>query len=364
MNSGKERIMPPLKIEDIEVPIPVIQGGMSVGISLSGLASAVTNAGGIGVIGAAGIGMLEPDFDDNFRKSNRRVLRREIEKAKANSEGPIGVNIMMALNDSSDLARTASDADADLLLVGAGLPLGNYPLDYVREAGTKTVPIVSSPRAASLICRYWSKHYETSPDAMVVEGPKAGGHLGFKKEELANSEPDLERIVPQVIEALDPYREDYGKDIPVIAAGGIFTGGDIRKFLQLGANGVQMATRFVATEECDAANEFKLTYVKANEPDINIIESPVGLPGRAISNKFLEEVEEGDKSPRFCNWQCLENCDRQDAPYCILSALKNAKLGRMEDGFAFAGANAYRIEEISTVPELMDNLQQEYRDSF
>jgi len=361
MNERSKGDLPPLKIGNVEVPLPIVQGGMSVGISLSNLASAVTKAGGIGVIGGAGIGMLEDDFDENPQEANCRALRQEIKRAKEESEGPIGVNIMVALQDFGRLVEVAVQAGADLLFVGAGLPLGSFPFQKVQEAGVKTIPIVSSGRAAKLIFRYWSKRYEAVPDGLVVEGPLAGGHLGLKEEELIDPDHELEKLLPRVQDAVKPYEEKFDKEIPIIAAGGIFTGEDIYRFIQLGASGVQMATRFVATEECDAARGFKEAYLKAEEEDIEIIESPVGLPGRAIKNGFLEAVENGDKSPYICNWQCLQGCDRQDAPYCILSALKHAKLGQLENGFAFAGANAYRLKELSSVPQLMDELVEGYR---
>lgn len=356
--------IPSLTIGDIHVPLPIVQGGMSVGISLSGLSKAVTKAGGIGVIGAAGIGMLESDFDSSFHQANVRTLKREIRTAKQGVDnGPIGVNIMVALNDFPELVEVAVDEGADLLLIGAGLPLGNFPYEHVQKTEAKTVPIVSSGRAAKLIFRYWDKRYDAIPDGVVVEGPMAGGHLGLKPEEIEDPDHRLEKLVPEVIDEVQRFEEKFNKEIPVIAAGGIFTGADIYEFLQLGADGVQMGTKFVPTEECDASREFKQAYVQSNPEDIEIITSPVGLPGRAIKNNFLKSVEEGKKHPSACNWSCIEGCDRQDAPYCILAALKNAKLGNLDHGFAFAGSNAYRVQEIGTVEEVMDELVSEYQEA-
>jgi len=355
--------MPKLRIGDLEANLAVVQGGMGVGISLSGLASAVANEGGIGVIAATGIGWLEPDLNTNFKEANKRALRKEIKKAREMTTGVIGVNIMIALSDSHDLVQVAVDEGADLVFLGAGLPLRNYKtssLDRSRKATTKVVPIVSSARAAKIIFQYWRRNYNHVPDAVVVEGPLAGGHLGFKKEQIDDPDYALEKILLEVISIIKPHEQHFNKSIPVIAAGGIYTGDDIRKFIQLGAQGVQMATRFVTSHECDASIEFKETYVKCKKEDLSIIDSPVGLPGRAIQNKFLEEMSSGVKKPFKCPWKCLKTCDFKKAPYCIALALTNAKKGNLEKGFAFAGANAYRTDKISSVKDLIETLLEEY----
>jgi len=358
--------IPKLRIGDLEANIPIIQGGMSVGISLSGLASAVANEGAIGVIGAAGIGMLEPDFATNFREANKRALRKEIRKAKKMTDGIIGVNIMVALSDFDDLLLAAVEEGTDLVFLGAGLPLKiskTLSLERLKEGTTKIVPIVSSARAAKLIFTYWARKYDHVPDAVVVEGPLAGGHLGFKKEQIDNPDYTLEKIVAEVISVINPFEQQFNKDIPIIAAGGIYTGADIYKFIQLGVSGVQMATRFVATYECDASIGFKEAYVKCKKEDLIIIDSPVGLPGRAIRNKFLDDVSGGIKKPIKCPWKCLKTCDYKKSPYCIALALTNAKKGDLEDGFAFAGDNAWRVNEIISVKKLIENLLEEYEEA-
>jgi len=355
--------MPRLKIGDLEARMPIIQGGMGVGVSLSSLASAVANEGAIGIISSAGIGMLESDFAKNFREANARSLRKEIRKAKEMSKGIIGVNIMVALSDYDDHVNIAVEEGVDLIIAGAGLPLKipeKILQDKIGKNSTKFVPIVSSGRAAELIFRYWAKHYDLIPDAVVVEGPLAGGHLGFKKERIDDPDYALEKIIPDVISVMKIYEQRYGKSIPVIAAGGIFTGADIYRFIQLGASGVQMATRFVGTYECDASMEFKEAYVNSKKEDIFIIDSPVGMPGRAIRNKFLDDVNQGIKRPINCPWKCLKPCDYVNSPYCIALALTNAKKGYLENGFVFAGANAYRVKKIISVKELIETLQKEY----
>ena len=357
------RKMPELKIGDLEIPIPIIQGGMAVGISLSGLVSAVASAGGVGVIGTAGIGMMEPDFNRNYKSANQRALQKEIRKAKEATDGIIGVNIMVALSDFREMLNVAVQEKVDMVLLGAGLPLkGMEPLipGHVGEKKPKTVPIVSSARAAKLIFQHWEKCYKYIPDAVVLEGPLAGGHLGFKREQIDNPDFALEKMLPETISVLKPFVEKYKREIPVIVAGGIYSGEDILHYLKLGAKGVQMATRFVATEECDASIEFKQSYINCKKDDMVIIESPVGLPGRAIKNRFLEDVVAGNKKPFKCSWRCLKTCDFKVAPYCIASALTHAQRGDFNNGFAFAGANAYRIEKIITVDELMTTLKNEY----
>jgi len=341
--------MPKLQIGDLKADIPIVQGGMGVGISLSSLATAVANEGGIGVISATGIGMLEPDFNNNFREANKRALRREIVKARQMTGGIIGVNIV--------------EEGADAVFIGAGLPLSvpeTLLADGLGKVRTKVVPIVSSARAAKVIFKYWQKHFGRVPDAVVVEGPLAGGHLGFKKEQINNTDYRLEKILPEVISVVKPYEQNSNVSIPVIAAGGIFTGADIYRFIQLGAQGVQMATRFVTTHECDASIEFKEAYVRCKKEDLIIIDSPVGLPGRAIQNKFLKDVSLGKKMPYECGWHCLKTCDFESSPYCICIALTNAKRGNLEKGFAFAGANAYRVDSIISVRELINILSMEY----
>ncbi|MCP4218762.1 MAG: nitronate monooxygenase [bacterium] len=352
--------MPPLKIGDSIARIPIVQGGMGVGISLSGLASAVANEGGIGVIAANAVGMLEPDYYTNGREANKRALRNQIRKAKSLSDGIIGVNLMVAVNDFQDLLQVVIDEKADMVFMGAGLPLKHIPVTALREAGVKVVPIVSSARAVKLIFRYWQKNYETVPDAVVVEGPKAGGHLGFKLSQIDDPEYALDNIVPQVVTEIKNFEKELNREIPVIAGGGVYTGEDIYKLLTLGASGVQMGTRFVATDECDADRQFKEAYLQCTEKDVTIIKSPVGLPGRAIRNTFLEQAAAGKREVFRCPWQCLDSCDADHAGYCISMALNNARKGKLARGFAFAGSNVYRVDAIVPVNALMTDLQTEY----
>lgn len=351
-----------LKIGDLTAKLPIIQGGMGIGISLSGLASAVANEGGVGVIATAGIGMLEPDFSTNWLEANIRALKKEIKKARELTKGILGVNIMVALSNYADMVRTAIEEEIDIIFSGAGLPL-NLPQFLKGSTKTKLVPIISSGRAASIICKKWSEKYNYLPDAIVVEGPRAGGHLGFKQEQINDPEYSLEKLIPEVIKAVKPFEERYKKPIPVIAAGGIYTGEDIYNFLKLGASGVQMATRFVTTYECDASIKFKQTYIDSSKEDIVIIKSPVGMPGRAIKNKFIDDANKGEKKPFKCPYHCIITCDYKNSPYCIALALLNARKGNLEHGFAFAGENAYRAKEIISVKELIESLIKEYKNA-
>lgn len=357
---------PPLKIGEFTARVPIIQGGMGVGISLSGLASAVANEGGVGVIAAALIGMNKPNVCADPVAADTSALREEIRAARAKTDGLLGVNIMVALNNYRQLAQTALQERIDFIFSGAGLPL-DLP-KFWREAcektqtelRTKLAPIVSSARAATLIGKKWMSRFGYTPDAVVLEGPKAGGHLGFKREDLDDPGHDLEQMLPEVLEAVKPMEDESGRAVPVIAAGGIFSGRDIRKFLNLGAAGVQMGTRFVATHECDADIRFKQAIVNAQAADVTIIKSPVGMPGRAINNPFLESVAAGLRRPFKCFFQCIKSCELEKSPYCIAAALLNAKRGNLDKGFAFSGINAHLVKSIESVKDLIGSLQKEF----
>lgn len=341
------------------VRFPIIQGGMGVGISLAGLASAVANEGGVGVISAAGLGMLHREKSKDFLVNNKLGLQEEIRQAKRLSPGVIGVNIMVALTNFADLVSTAIEEGVDIIFAGAGLPL-DLPKYLKPKSNTKLVPIVSSARAAALICQKWWNNFAYLPDAIVVEGPKAGGHLGFKPKQIEDEDFALEKLIPEVLKVTNDLENSYGKPIPVIAAGGIYSGADIANFLEMGASGVQMGTRFVTTVECDASDEFKAAYLKAEYADVKIIQSPVGMPGRAINSPFLEDVEAGKRHPKTCPVNCIHTCDIQSAPYCIMASLTSALRGNFNRGYAFAGSNVWRTNKIISVKELMHTLRVEY----
>ena len=354
--------MKALSIGDLNINLPIIQGGMGIGISMSRLASAVANEGGVGVIAAVGLGMFEKNYARDFMDANLRALKREIQTAREKTNGVIGVNIMVALTNFSDLVKTAISEKVDIIFSGAGLPM-NLPEYLTAEAKTKLVPIVSSGRAAAILCKKWKDLYNYLPDAFVVEGPKAGGHLGFKREQLDNPDFALEKLVPDVVSSVKPFEEKYNKSIPVIAAGGIYTGADIKNILDLGASGVQLGTRFVTTHECDASEDFKQTYINSSESDMEIIQSPVGMPGRAIKNEFIEKINRGEKRPVKCPYKCLKTCDVAKTPYCIFAALMSAMRGNFLNGYAFAGANAYKTSKIVSVKETFAELLQEFKEA-
>ena len=351
--------LPELKIGHHICAVPIIQGGMGVGISLSQLAAAVANEGGVGVIAAAVAGIHEPDFATNSAQANIRALTNEIRKARRETTGILGVNIMVALTDYPDMVRTAITEGIDIIFSGAGLPL-DLPGYLTLGSQTKLVPIVSSARAAQIICKKWLSRYKYLPDGFVVEGPKAGGHIGFKEHQIDDPSFSLRHLVSDVINVVEEFENKNGRNIPVIAAGGIYNGEDIYTFLELGAAGVQMGTRFVATYECDADDAFKQAYIDAKKEDIVIIKSPVGMPGRAIHNSFIDRVNQGKKKPFKCPFHCIKTCKAQESPYCIAVALGNARKGKFKNGFAFAGENAYRVEGIVSVRELMNELISEY----
>ena len=332
---------------------------MGVGVSLSGLASAVANAGGVGVISSAGLGVIYRDYSNDYDEASIHGLKEELRKARETTRGIIGVNVMVAMSNFADMVKTAIAEKADIIFSGAGLPL-NLPSFLNSDSTTKLAPIVSSARALKVICRRWIDEYGYVPDAVVVEGPKAGGHLGYSDEQLADGNFTLERIVPEVVAEARETEQRTGKHIPVIAGGGIYTGEDIYDITALGADGVQMGTRFVTTEECDASDAFKQSYISARKEDIEIIRSPVGLPGRAIHNTFLEKVKKGLKRPKACPFNCIKTCDVTRSPYCIMLALYNAFRGKLENGYAFCGSNAWRADKIVSVRELIDTLKREF----
>ncbi|OWZ83782.1 NAD(P)H-dependent flavin oxidoreductase [Natranaerobius trueperi] len=342
-----------LKIADLEAKLPIVQGAMGVGISLSNLASTVANAGAVGMIAGVQIGYSEPDFEENPKEANIRALKKHIRKAKSLSpEGVIGVNLLTAINNYADMVRASVEEKVDLIVSGAGFPK-NLP-DLVKGSDTKIAPIVSSGKGAQLISKIWDRRYNRVPDMVIIEGPEAGGHLGFTVEDLKNP-PSLENLVPETIENLAPFEEKYNKKIPVVAAGGIYNGKDIKKYLELGASGVQMATRFVTTKECDASEEFKKTYVNSAKEDIQLVKSPVGMPGRAINNQFINKLKEEDIPINKC-YNCLRPCDPSSSSYCISDALVNSCIGDVDNGLIFCGTNAYRAEKITTVKDVINEL--------
>jgi nitronate monooxygenase len=356
-------IMKGLKIGNLNISLPIIQGGMGVCVSLSGLAAAVANEGGVGVISAVGIGMTEPNYRKNFRESNKIALKKEIRKARLMSNGIIGVNIMLAVTDFEDLLKVAIDEKIDIVFIGAGLPLKKpekISLSVLESTSTQFIPKVSSARAAKLIFSYWDKNYKRVPDAIVVEGSLSGGHQGFKKEDVLNPKATLSSLVTDMICALSPFEQKYGKNIPIIAGGGIYNGKDMYDVMSTGASAVKMGTRFVTTHECDVSDKFKDNYLACTSQDITIIDSPVGLPARVISNKFVKEIQQGHKKPLNCPWKCLKTCDYKKVQFCIAEALFNAANGNFARGFSFAGANAYLANKVTSVKETINQIKDEY----
>ena len=345
-----------LKIGDKITRVPLIQGGMGVGISLGRLAGTVAREGGVGIISSAQIGYREPDFDRNPAEANLRAIESEMKKARAISpDGIIGFNVMTALKENAAHIRAAVKAGADIVISGAGLPTDLPAL--TEGSSTRIAPIVSTDKSANVILKYWDRKYKRTADLVVIEGPQAGGHLGFKKEEIETyTSQSYGEEIRKIIVTVRKYAEKYGVKIPVVVAGGIYDSSDVKRVMDLGADGVQVATRFVTTEECDADIRYKEAYINASEEDIRIVKSPVGMPGRAIMNSFMERVMGGEKIPHSPCHGCLAKCSPADIPYCITDGLIDAVKGNIEKGLLFCGAKAYKAEKIETVSEVIQAL--------
>ena len=350
-----------MKIETKELKIPIIQGGMGIGVSLGNLAGHVAKCGAMGLISSVNAGYKETGFGADPKGANLFALKNEILKAKsiADGNGLVGVNIMCAVSNYEETCRLAAEAGADVIVSGAGLPL-KLP-EYVAGTETLIAPIVSGGKAAALLCRNYSKKYGRLPDFFVLEGHMAGGHLGFSYEELMNHTAKTnEELLEEVLEAVKPYEEEDGRLIPVFVAGGVFDGRDMARMMKLGAAGVQIGTRFIATKECDAHENFKRMMVNAKAEDVRIIASPVGMPARALDSPLIQRLEKGEKfRPLRCS-NCLTGCKKGDSiPYCISRALIEAVQGNTEDGLFFCGENVHRINQIVTVEELMNGIVKE-----
>nr|WP_243158169.1 nitronate monooxygenase family protein [Aminipila terrae] len=345
----------PMDLNGLEIPVPIFQGGMGIGISMWKLAAAVAKCGGVGIISAAQPGYTEEDFYADPLSANVRAIKRQVELAvdavkDIPGAGPIGINMMCVGRNYDEIIKAAVEAGAKVIVSGAGLPT-SLP-GIVKGKDVKLIPIVSSARAAGLIIRSWAKKHNRMPDAFVFEGPKAGGHLGYKEEQLEIADENFYKILMEIKAEISSIPE-----CKLIVGGGIFTKEDVQMALSYGADGVQVGTRFVATEECDAPETFKQAYVNCTKSDITIIKSPVGMPGRAIRNKFVTEIaERQEKLPiDRCNG-CMTACNPKVAPYCITEALIAAANGDAENGLIFCGSNAHLVDKIEKVSDIFAEL--------
>lgn len=351
-----------MKLGNRELALPLIQGGMGVGVSMGGLAGAVAAEGAMGTLSTANAGWNEPDFAAHPQQANLRALRREVQRAKrlAAGAGLVAVNAMVATRQYADSVRTALGAGADAIVSGAGLPLELPALAESFEA--LLAPIVSGPRAAQLICRTWAKRYGRVPDFVVLEGCQAGGHLGFEEADLLSGRcTPLSRLIPEVLAALRPFEEKFGRAIPLFCAGGVATGAEMARCTRLGAAGAQLATRFIATEECDASQGYKDVLLAARPEDLRIIHSPVGMPGRAVNSPLVQRLAAGMRqSPAHCSG-CIKSCRPAETPFCITHALIEAVKGNWEEGLFFSGSRVDLVDRMRTVPDLIDELMKEWR---
>lgn len=352
----KMKLMKSLNLKDKFLKLPIIQGGMGIGVSRCRLAGAVAKEGGMGVLSTAQIGYDDPDFTKHPEETNLRVLPEQIRKAKeiAGGNGMVAVNIMAVTQLYETYVKTACAAGVDAIISGAGLPT-ELP-KFAEGYDVALAPIVSSTKSANVILKFWDKKYHRTADFLVIEGPLAGGHLGFSREQLENIPGlDYDTEIRNIITLKQTYEEKYQTTIPVFVAGGMFTAEDAKHVLELGADGIQAATRFVATEECDASDAYKQAYVNASEEDVIIIKSPVGMPGRAIKNAFIQRMLTAPDKISHC-FNCLKACNPATAPYCITQALINAVVGDLDNGLIFCGSRVGEIREITTVPKLMQEL--------
>lgn len=351
-----------MKLGNRELALPLIQGGMGVGVSMGGLAGAVAAEGAMGTLSTADAGWNEPDFAAHPQQANLRALRREVQRAKrlAAGAGLVAVNAMVATRQYADSVRTALEAGADAIVSGAGLPLELPALAEGFEA--LLAPIVSGPRAAQLICRTWAKRYDRVPDFVVLEGCQAGGHLGFEEADLLSGRcAPLSRLIPEVLAALRPFEEKFGRAIPLFCAGGVATGAEMARCTRLGAAGAQLATRFIATEECDASQGYKDVLLAARPEDLRIIHSPVGMPGRAVNSPLVQRLAAGMRQPPAHCSGCIKSCRPAETPFCITHALIEAVKGNWEEGLFFSGSRVDLVDRMRTVPDLIDELMKEWR---
>lgn len=346
-----------LKIGKHVAQYPLVQGGMGVRVSAGSLAGHVARCGGVGIVAAAGIALNSPEFDGtNYYQAEPTALKAELEKAyRIAPNGIIGVNVMVALSDFEALVRASIEGGAKVIICGAGLPL-TLPELTAHAPDVALVPIVSSLRAAQLIVKKWEKGYNRLPDAVVVEDPDtAGGHLGEKMENIGNGDYDHYGTIRAI---KDFFRDELGRNIPVIAAGGIWDRDDLMNALAQGADAVQMASRFVVTEECDADENFKKAYLECRKEDIGLIMSPAGLPGRAIIKNTENIVLHDQLVSMACDNGCLKKCSYKETGerFCIVRALDRSQRGDIETGLVFCGTNAWKADRISTVEEVFREL--------
>jgi len=354
------------KIGKHTIEKPIIQGGMGVGISWDQLAGNVSLEGGLGVISSVGTGVYhDREYADKLLKDSRpseadnfyskKALHAIFDNArKICGDRPLACNVLYASVDYDRIVRDACEAGADMIITGAGLPL-TMPEATKDYPDVALIPIVSTAKALRILCRRWKKTHNRLPDAVIVEGPLSGGHQGFKYEDCFLPENQLEVILPPVVEEA----KNWG-NIPVIAAGGVWDHDDIARMMELGADAVQMGTRFIGTKECDAHDNFKQVILDAKEEDITLLKSPVGYPARGVRTNLQTMIEEKTAPKIACISNCVAPCHRGEEAkvvgYCIADRLSDAYDGLIDTGLFFTGSNGYRLNEIITVKELMNKL--------
>ena len=345
--------LPSLKIRNIESKFPVIQAGMGVRVGNADLAAETIIQGGYGTIASVGLGDIEKS-KTNFVKESNRFLVQEIERARelADNKKPLGVNVMVALSNYEEIIRTSVKAGIDFIISGAGLPI---PLpEYVGDADVALIPVVSSGRALEVLLRAWQRKYSRNPDAIIVEGPKCGGHLGFTYEMLEEPETcSIDMIIGDVKEVM----AKYNCDVPLIAAGEIASRSDIEERLKMGYDGVQIGTKFITVEEAGIDDRSKQVFIDAKEEDVVVIKSPVGLPVRVLNTPLVQRVIAGGREKFTCPYRCLRTCNPSKVPFCIAKALLSTWRGDVENGLYMTGCNVNELDKIIPLKDFFDTLK-------
>ena len=348
--------MLPLKIGNLEVPMPVIQAGMGVQVAKADLAAAVARAGGIGCISSVGLGTIEASQND-YTADSKKNLITQIRKAKELApEGILGVNVMVALSNYDSVVQTCVEEKVDVIISGAGLPI---PLPgLTKGSGIKLIPVVSSGRAMKVVLKSWHRRYQVIPDAVIIEGPLCGGHMGFSREQVIHPElMPIQQILREVKIELAPFEAEYGRKVPILGAENVVDANDVIEKINMGFDGVHVGTKFICTEESGLDIKSKEVYVNAKAEDVVVLRSPLGLPVKVLRTPLVEKLLNDEKIPFGCPFRCLRACEASEAKFCIADALLNTLYGDTENGLFMVGSGIGRVNDIIPAEEFFEPLK-------